>query len=189
MTMTVVKLIFFRDAVNVWGHWSLDTSALLDKLANEKDFGSVSRKKVYFGITELRLLFSAICGMQYNRASYKQHYTLWVVMFMTGARPGSLPLSKGHEKTLQCLLWEDIQFIRPSDQSGIAVLITLKWTKGHRNAVRDGDAALKGSQFFISQCRDAINVVADPTWMLLQLAIDRGLFKSSYSGFVTEYGV
>ena len=135
---------------------------------------------MYLGIPELRLLFAEICKMEKMRFCYKQHYLLWTLIFMTGVRPGSVVISSAYRNTMQCLLWEDIQFVRDVDRSGVSVLITFKWVKGSRRPTRDGDTNSKPPQFFISPCRDAINVVADPTWMLLQLAVERGLFTQSY---------
>jgi hypothetical protein len=153
---------------------------LLDKIAAEGGFSNEVRKKPYLGIPELRLMFEDICKMEKSRFCYKQHYLLWTLLFMTGARPGCIVLSTGYQNTMQCLLWEDIQFIRHLDHSGISVSINFRWVKGRRNAIRDGDASFKGATFFISPCRDAINVIADPTWMLLQIAVERGLFTQSY---------
>ncbi|KAH7395686.1 hypothetical protein BKA64DRAFT_643500 [Cadophora sp. MPI-SDFR-AT-0126] len=79
-----------------------------------------------------------------------------------------------------CLLWEDVPFVWSSDRSGLSVLLTYGGIKGRRKNTRVGSTAIKRIEFFISPCRDAVNIIADPTWMPLQLAIERVAFDQNY---------
>jgi hypothetical protein len=99
--------------------------------------------------------------------------------YMTGVRPGTLGLSRGYEKTKQALFWKDITFIRFEDKPGVYLQIHYKWLKGQRDPHHEKSAGFSGAQFLLLPCREAENLVVDLTWLLLRLAMDRGLFGDS----------
>ena len=109
----------------------------------------------------------------------KQHYALWAIVAATGARPGSLALIEGYKGQPQYLKWCDIRFMRMETGPGLFLEIKLHWLKGQRDLHNIKATAYKGATFVLYPCRDKANLCADLTWILPQLALDRGLFGES----------
>jgi hypothetical protein len=95
---------------------------------------------------------------------------------VTGARPGSLTLIDRYKGLPQFIKWRDVRFFRIEGRRGIFLEITLHWLKGQRDPHHIKANAFKGATFFVYPCRSKVNLCADLTWILMQLAMDRGLF-------------
>lgn len=146
----------------------------MHKAAVEFDLGTQSWEKEYFGLPELRLLFATVTDMVAKVDWYKQHYVAWAMSFICGMRPGSLAVSTGYPKE-QCLRWKDITIYRNLQGKGLFLLIHCRWMKGGRDPYRRG-INCKDGKFLIMSVKSAVNLVADLTWLVPCLALERGLF-------------
>lgn len=95
---------------------------------------------------------------------------------VTGARPGSLALNNAYKGLPHFIKWRDVRFFRIEGRRGIFLQITLCWLKGQRDPHHMHANNFKGATFVVYPCRSKVNLCADLTWILTQLAMDRGLF-------------
>lgn len=165
-----------EDAGSIYPAWKLKSEAAMYKVAVESSLGVGRYPKEYFGPAELWLLFQAMVGSPESASWMKQHYALWALVTVTGARPGSLTLIHGYRGQPQYLKWKDIRFFRIADKPGLFLEIKLLWLKGQRDPHHARASTFKAATFVVFPCQNRANICADVTWILPKLAIERGLF-------------
>lgn len=67
-------------------------------VAVEQDLSTQYREKNELGEFELGLLFAEVMSLQEGALNTKQHYIVWVLSYITSARPGSITVGKGYHK-------------------------------------------------------------------------------------------
>ena len=164
------------DAAALYSSWTLRTSSMMHKMALENNLGTTSRDKPYFGVRELRLLASTVFNECRQTVWYKQQLVLWTMACITGVRIGSM--AQPREYKGQYLKWKHVRFFRHGQQ-GIFLEITYHFMKGYRDPYSDRARSFKPAKFLIQPCENAFNLHVDLTWMLLCLAVDRGLFTGN----------
>lgn len=167
-----VSWILGVEAAGIYESWLQHTAATVHKATVGFDLGTQSWEKEYFGLPELRLLFATVTDMVAKVDWYKQHYVAWAMSFICGMRPGLLAVSTGYPKE-QCLRWKDITIYRNLQGKGLFLLIHCRWMKGSRDPYRRG-INCKDGKFLIMSVKSAVNLVADLTWLVPCLALERG---------------
>lgn len=85
---------------------------------------------------------------------------------------------QSYEQEQRCLRWRDITFFRCLKGSGNYLLITFQWLKGQQDGNYAEANLFCSAEFLILPCRRPENLIADLTWILLYLAIERGSFEN-----------
>jgi len=96
---------------------------------------------------------------------------------MTGLRPSSLSTPRTYAGTDQYPKWEDIHSIRDPDKArGLFFKLVVQCVKARRDKHAEKNQTSHAPVYLLRPCRKTYNLVADLTWLLPMLALERGRF-------------
>ncbi|EMC98256.1 hypothetical protein BAUCODRAFT_23062 [Baudoinia panamericana UAMH 10762] len=180
----------------IFVQWHNMANAAVHKAAITHGFETEWREKTKLTVEELELFWNQISKFTTGRENWKQHYTIWILVFMTAVRPGSLTVCYGYEKgTLlavggnvtresdETLRWSDIEFFRAP--GGLGLKIMFRYLKGYRDPQRKKQM-VSGKRTFTFLPINSSRYFLDLTLLLTGLAFSRGLFK--YESLEALYG-
>lgn len=136
------------------------------------------------------MFYQALFVQHQSVENWKQHYAVWLLVYMVGIRPGSITVCPGYEAGAslgpagltrpedETLRWRDITFFRMDNVEGIAVRIQFKFTKGQRNP--HDNKMIEGKKEFTFIPIKGSTYEFDLSAILLALAFSRGLFPAKF---------
>jgi len=173
---------FARISVN----WHKLVTAHIHFLGHEHSMEQGTRPKNNLTDTELMLFYHQLFQFHQGMENWKQNYLAWVLVYTTGVRPGSFTVAKGYEKGAdlgvnglirqedETLRWKDVSFFRFPGTEGIAVRITFKYIKGHRDPFSNSSG--DGRKMFTFLPTRGERYELDVSAIILGIAFSRGLF-------------
>ncbi|KAK6429522.1 hypothetical protein LTR95_014330 [Oleoguttula sp. CCFEE 5521] len=180
-----VRLI--PDWTSIYPRWHQISNAAIAKATLMYDFSSVWREKNNLTDLELNLFWDYINKVQDGRENWKQHYVAWVLVWISAVRPGSFTVCPGYEKGAlradgtkrtvdETLYFRDLQFFRTED-SGIGVKITFRYSKGFRNPASQKN--VEGTRVVTIFPLNGRRHHLDLALLLTSLAWSRGAFTAA----------
>jgi len=166
--------------------WHKLVTAHIHFLGHEHSLERESRPKNNLTDTELMLFYRQLFQFHQGMENWKQNYLAWVLVYTTGVRPGSFTVCQGYEKGAdlgvngltrpedETLRWKDVSFFRFPDVEGIAVRITFKYIKGHRDPFSNRSS--DGRKMFTFLPTRGERYELDVSAIILAIAFSRGLF-------------
>lgn len=168
------------------------TTRHIHMVAVKQNLSTEFREKNNLGEFELGMFYNQIMLEEHKRIdNFKQHYTAWVLSFITGARPGSFTVSPYYRKGAplggavsdsmparaesHTLRWSDITFERM--KNGIACRLTFRFLKGYQHPYR-AQYVMGSREWFFPPKKTQLHL--DVSLLLFLLAVERGLFKGSW---------
>jgi hypothetical protein len=82
----------------MWQRWHEEVSRHIAQVALQEGLGTKAWKKNNLSDSELVMLFRYIMDQRYGVANLKQHWAAILLVFLTGARPGSFTVTPGYHK-------------------------------------------------------------------------------------------
>ncbi|KAF2656801.1 hypothetical protein K491DRAFT_777681 [Lophiostoma macrostomum CBS 122681] len=166
--------------------WHLETEAYIHMIAIVEDLPTHRLKKNDLGDVELSLFYGAVLAKRSHVLDWQQHYTVWVSLYITGTRPGSITVCPGYERGAELglgirrtedetLRWSDVDWIR--FDNGIGVRVTLRYLKMYRRPHKRYTA--ETSRYFTFVPTTGTRFEFDVSVLLFALAQSRGLFQDS----------
>lgn len=170
----------------IYAGWHSETVSQIHLLARKYNLEQGHRPKPTLGSTELVLFYRQLFSFFDGLDNWKQHYTAYALVYVTGVRPGSFTVCPGYEKGAslgtgnlvrpidETLRWSDVEFFRFENVEGIAARITFKYLKNQRNPYTK--QLVEGKKTFTFLPTRGERFEFDLSAILLALAFSRGLF-------------
>lgn len=184
MTWWLVRFIPHFD--NLFSHWQQTIDSAIHKAALDHNFQTEFREGIELTDAELTLFWKRLERTETGTDNSKQHFCIYLLVWITAARPGSFTVCDGYERgsttatgvirqTDETLRWEDLEFFR--FENAIAFKITFKFRKGHRDPHRAGAIDAKRTFTVLPVNGDRYHL--DLAMVMTSMAFSRGVFKCS----------
>ncbi|KAK4569751.1 hypothetical protein LTR86_002720 [Recurvomyces mirabilis] len=148
------------------------------------------RVKNNLGRAEIKMFFRQLLEQSQQVENWQQNFVVWVLIYMTSVRPGSVTVSPGYEQgaslgasgltrpTDETLRWSDLTFMRHDDFAGIAITVTFKYIKNQRNPYNK--KIVQAAKKFTFLPAKGSDYEFDLSALFVGLAFSRGLFDKKY---------
>lgn len=178
---------FIPQFTTIYAGWHSQLVAHIHLLARKHELEQHHRPKSELAATELELFYRQLSSLHSGVDNWKQHYAAWLLVYITGVRPGSFTVCPGYEKgatlgasgltrpTDETLRWSDVNFFRFPDVEGIAVQVTFSYLKNQRDPF--SSRLIEGKKKFTFIPTRGERYEFDVSAVLLALAFSRGLFS------------
>lgn len=173
---------------NFWSTWNVEMDTHIKWLLVAADWKPGYQECKELSAFELQQFCQEIHKLHPRVDDWKQHYLAWLLVHVTGVRPGCLTVTEEDEakdtidldSTVQTLRWKDIEFFELDEADGICVCVKFKFDKHARDSVTGEHVTSHKFFTFIPQCK---GFEIDVSLELLHLAYSRGLF-SKYKSLI-----
>jgi len=184
MTWWLVRFIPHFD--NLFTHWQRTIYSAIHKATLDYNFETEFREENDLTDAELTLFWQQLQKTETGTDNLKQHFCIYLLVWIKSARLGSFTVCDGYEKGSttaprvirqadETLRWEDLEFFRFED--AIALKITFRFRKGHRDPNRAGAIDAKRTFTVLPVNGDRYHL--DLAMVMTSLAFYRGVFKCS----------
>jgi hypothetical protein len=170
--------------------WHTQVSRHIHRIAIEQGLNTLNREKNNLGVFDLDRFYRVVMSEGEHVANWKQHYTIWVLAYISAARPGSYAVSSDYRKggplggavsdelpgraESHTLRWKDVEFRRVA--SGISCTVTFRFSKGHQDPHKE-KYVMSRREFLFLPKKQRLHL--DLSVLLFCMAYERGLFKKT----------